>query len=103
MLRPTLLPTLRFLCPAGSWENGGPTGIPMIYANLMKDGTVIGWATTYAGPIGGSGRNDQYGTVVSALPPPSDAGETHTDALACRSTEPHAIAPSGALHRLEHQ
>lgn len=49
---------------AGVWENGGPTGIPMIYANLMKDGTVIGWATTYAGPIGGSGRNDQFGTVV---------------------------------------
>jgi hypothetical protein len=37
----------------------------MIYSNLMKDGTVIGWATTYAGPIGGSGRNDQFGTVVS--------------------------------------
>jgi hypothetical protein len=36
----------------------------MIYSNLMKDGTVIGWATTYAGPIGGSGRNDQFGTVV---------------------------------------
>lgn len=60
--------TSRFPSPlAGKWENGGPTGIPMIYANLMKDGTVIGWATTFAGPIGGSGRNDQYGTVVRGL------------------------------------
>ncbi|KAL4425029.1 hypothetical protein ABPG77_001807 [Micractinium sp. CCAP 211/92] len=42
---------------AGSWESGSSTGIIMIHANLMKDGTVVGW----------SGRNQglqEYGSVV---------------------------------------
>lgn len=36
----------------------------MIYANLMKNGEVIGWGTTAMGPLGGGGEVVKYGTAV---------------------------------------
>lgn len=38
-----------------------PAGIPMLFANLMKDGRIVGWAQTYMGNGEGALRTAKYG------------------------------------------
>ncbi|PSC68470.1 kelch domain-containing [Micractinium conductrix] len=50
-----------FYVPAGgkgTFQNGIPTGVILIFANLMKDGNVVGWSNGYK-----DGRWNQWGTV----------------------------------------
>ena len=48
------VPTARLLMPllhmpAGGWVSGGDTKTVLIYANMMKNGDIVGWAVSEAG------------------------------------------------------